>query len=64
MTRFIDAKGNNFIEQLQGGATQQAVARHFSVSRDDHATAMSTASAIQGCGRISDQTVRNRLRVT
>lgn len=104
MPRLTDAERNNAIGRLEVGVTQQAVARHFGVSRqtiaalwtryhntqsvndrprsgrprvttaaqdryirvrhlrDRTTTATSTAAQIPGHGRISDQTVRNRLR--
>ena len=104
MPRLTLAQRNNAIGRLQAGATQQAVARHFAVSRQTMSalwerynttqsvndrsrsgrprvttaaqdryirvchlrnrttTATTTATQIPGLRRISDQTVRNRLR--
>ncbi|KAK7493487.1 hypothetical protein BaRGS_00015198 [Batillaria attramentaria] len=104
MPRLTDTQRNNAIGRLRAGATQQAVATHFGVSRqtiaalwarfnntqsvhdrprsgrprvttaaqdryirvrhlrDRTTTATSTASQIPRLRRISDQTVRNRLR--
>jgi transposase len=104
MVRLMEAQRQNAIGRLQAGATQQAVANHFGVTRqtisnlwhrhnatgnirdrprsgrprvtsavqdryirlrhlrDRTLAASATTTAIPGLRRISDQTVRNRLR--